>query len=122
MRYILLILISTLLTSVTFASNFCEEQSHQIELSLQSIQAVKIPDLTYTVNKENCSKVEPTLVAIGKIVPQLTHLQTQYEDYYQSCDRSMDIIYAIEEVKINIILMGTLKDLAESLAYQCESL
>lgn len=122
MRYIFLLIVSTLLTSIAFASSTCEKQAQQIEYSLQDIQAIKIPDLTYTVNTENCAKVEPTLVAIERIVPQLRTLQTQYEEYYQSCDRSMDIIYAIEEVKINIILMGTLKDLAESLAYQCESL
>lgn len=122
MRYILLLIVSTLLTSTGFASSTCEEQAQKIEYSLQNIQAIKIPDLTYTVSTENCAKVEPTLIAIEKIVPQLRTLQGQYEEYYQSCDRSMDIIYAIEEVKINIILMGTLKDLAENLAYQCESL
>lgn len=120
MHYILL-LVTTLLTSTAFATNSCEDQHHQIELSHQKIQAIKIPDLTYTVNKENCSKVDPTLKAIEAIVPALKVLQKQYEDYYQGCDRSIDIIYAIEEVKINIILMGTLEDLALSLAEQCDS-
>jgi len=77
--------------------------------------------MTYTVNPENCSKVEPTLLAIEEIVPRLSKLQGQFEHYYQTCDRSMDVIYAIEETKINIILMATLKDLAENLAIQCGS-
>jgi len=42
--------------------------------------------------------------------PALKVLQKQYEDYYQGCDRSIDII-----------LMGTLEDLALSLAQQCDS-
>lgn len=122
MRYILLTFISMLLTTMALASNSCEELSLQIELNHQEIEAITIPDLTYSVDYENCSKVEPTLVAIKNLKPKLALLQSQYEGYYQSCDRSIDIIYAIEEVKINIILIGTLKDLAESLALQCESL
>lgn len=120
MRFILISL-SFLLSSTVFAANTCEEQFIKIGQTQIEIQSIKIPDLTYTVNEENCSKVDDTLLAIDELVPKLSSLQKQYEVYYQNCDRSMDVIYAIEDVKINIILMQTLKDLANGLAAQCEA-
>lgn len=119
MRYLLISILTALFSFSAFAANSCGEQSQQINQTSAEIQSIKIPSIQYTANAENCSKVEPTLLAIEEIVPRLRTLQKQFEDYYQTCDRSMDVIYAIEETKINIILMGTLKDLAENLAVQC---
>lgn len=121
MRYILIPLLASVLSFPAFATNSCPDQAHVIAQNEAEIRAIHIPSITYTVNTENCSKVEPTLLAIEEIVPKLSKLQGQFENYYQTCDRSMDVIYAIEETKINIILMATLKDLAENLAVQCES-
>lgn len=122
MKLLLTSLIITLMIPTAFATNSCSDQLLTIERLENEIHAIKIPDLTYSVSKENCEKVDPTLRAAEKIGPRLGQLQGMYEDYYQSCDRSMDVIYAIEEVKINIILMNTLKDLAHSLAIECKQI
>lgn len=118
MRYISLTLILLSISFSLFAS--CEDQLSEIEKTQSEINAIRIPELTYTPDRENCSKVQPTLEAIQEITPRLQELLSSYEEYYQSCDRSMDIIYAIEETKMNIILMSTLSDLANNLALECK--
>lgn len=121
MRYILTSFVATLIATSAFAANTCEEQLQEIKQTQTETHAIKIPDLTYTVSKENCAKVQPTLEAVEEIGPKLVNLKEQFENYYQTCDRSMDVIYAIEEAKINIVLMQTMRELAESLAVECGS-
>lgn len=121
MHYFLLLITSSLLSLSVFAEASCPDQLKRIQQTQIEIAAISIPEFSYTVNEENCSKVEPTLEAVDQIKPALASLLNQYENYYQTCDRDIEIIYSIEDTKINIIMMQTLRELAVNLGNECEN-
>lgn len=119
MYYFLLLIIGSLLSPTVFAEASCPDQLQSIEQTQKEIAAIPVPEFSYTVNEQNCAKVEPTLEAVDQIKPGLASLLTQYENYYQTCDRSVEIVYSIEDTKINIIMMQTLRELAVNLGHEC---
>lgn len=119
MKKFLFAITISLIAHSSFAQSACPAQQREILQTKNEINAIQIPDITYTVNEYNCSQVTPTLYAISLIEPKLAHLLSLHQDYYQSCDRSVDVVYAMEDIKINIILMRTLKEMAQSLAIEC---
>lgn len=119
MKKFLFALTISLIAQTSFAQSTCPGQQREILQTKNEINAIKIPNITYTVNEYNCSQVGPTLDAISVIEPKLVGLLSLYQDYYQSCDRSVDVVYAMEDIKINIILMHTLRDMAQNLAVEC---
>ncbi|MCM2348368.1 MAG: hypothetical protein NDI69_00010 [Bacteriovoracaceae bacterium] len=121
MHYFLLLITSSLLSLSVFAEAICPDQLKRIQQTQIEIAAIPIPEFSYTVNEENCAKVGPTLEAVDQIKPALASLLNQYENYYQTCDRDIEIIYSIEDTKINIIMMQTLRELAVNLGNECEN-
>lgn len=117
----LFFILFSLTSLTTFAQTNCHDQLSQIQKIDMDIKGIAIPELTYTVDEYNCSQVGPTLKAIEIVEPKLYELLGHYQNYYQECGRNIDIIYFIEDTKINIILMQTLRDLALNLGEQCSN-
>lgn len=115
----LLLLTFTLFSFSVFAQSSCQSLDENINEIHQNINAITIPEMTYQVDHYNCSMVENTLAAVYEIETHLTMLLQHYQQYYFECGREVDVIYLIEDTKINIILMQTLTQLAKDLDSKC---
>lgn len=108
-----------LFSFAAFSQSSCSEIDQQIRQTQKIINGIHIPELTYVVDDYNCSQVEPVLAATYDIETHLSELLELYQTLYFDCGMEVDLIYLMEDVKINIILMQTLSALAKNLHQQC---
>ncbi|HLT23251.1 MAG TPA: hypothetical protein VKZ84_07400 [Bacteriovoracaceae bacterium] len=99
----------------------CRGIDQEITATQHEINMITIPEIAYTPDEYNCSLVSPTLQATYEIETHLTQLLKLYQTYYFECGRHTDVIYMIEDTKINIILMQTLTSLTKNLDEKCLS-
>ncbi|MFA7612883.1 MAG: hypothetical protein WCY48_01515 [Candidatus Caldatribacteriota bacterium] len=114
-------LVFLFMTSSVFARTSCQNLSQNIDELHRKINAIEIPQIEFSVNERNCQLVLPTLEAANEVETHLLKLLDHYQDYYFDCGREVEIIYIIEDTKINIMMMQTLTEIAKNLDLQCRN-
>lgn len=120
LRFVVSLTLLLSLSSV-YAQSECQRLSLEINELHQEINSIIIPEMGYTVNEENCSLALPTMEAVYEIETRQMKLLDNYENLYFNCGKEVEIIYIIEDIKINILLMQTMTALAKDLDNKCRN-
>ncbi len=102
-----------------FSQKSCQELNQEIKLTHQLINNIKIPEIKYIVDEYNCSLVEPVLHSTYEVRAHMNELLSLYENLYFDCGKDVDLIYQMEDIKANIVMLTTITSLMKNLHQEC---
>ena len=107
------------LSFCAFSQNHCQEIDKEIRSIHLQVDQIKIPQIKYVPDEYNCSLVEPVLATTYEIRAHFTDLLELYEKMYFDCGKNVELIYKMEDIKVNIEMLTTLTSLVKNLDQQC---
>lgn len=113
--------LALLITFPVFAQSTCQRLNQEINNLHEQVNGIELPEISFTITEENCALALPTMQAAYDIETYQMKLLSNYEKYYFECGQDVELIYVMEDLKINIVLMQTLTALAKDLDGKCRN-